>query len=78
VGASHFQTSTPCVFEFSTLQEYCVTFNSVPNTSGKEDYCHVLEVKDAIYNAILGLVDIVRGTNSYYKLQILEKDHGSK
>lgn len=27
-----------------------------------------------IYNCVLGLVDIVRGTNSYYKLQVLESD----
>ncbi|KAK3745687.1 hypothetical protein QZH41_019012, partial [Actinostola sp. cb2023] len=45
--------------------------------SGLENSCHVLEVKGAIYNAILGLVDIVRGTNSYYKLQVLKKDHGN-
>ena len=29
-----------------------------------------------IWNAVLGLVDIVRGTNSYYKLQLLESDKG--
>ncbi|XP_031566693.1 poly [ADP-ribose] polymerase 1-like [Actinia tenebrosa] len=51
---------------------------AVDPESGKEDSCHVLQVKGDIYNAILGLVDIVRGTNSYYKLQILEKDHGPK
>lgn len=27
-----------------------------------------------MYSATLGLVDIVRGTNSYYKLQLLEDD----
>ena len=32
------------------------------------------EEKGTVYNAVLGLVDIVRGTNSYYKLQLLEGD----
>ena len=41
-----------------------------------EDTCHVLEEKGNIYSATLGLVDIVRGTNSYYKLQILQADNG--
>lgn len=27
-----------------------------------------------IFSAMLGLADIVRGTNSYYKLQLLEND----
>ncbi len=27
-----------------------------------------------IWNAVLGLVDVIRGTNSYYKLQLLEGD----
>ena len=35
---------------------------------------HVLEEGGAVYNAVLGLVDIVRGTNSYYKLQLLAGD----
>ena len=29
-----------------------------------------------MYNAVLGLVDITRGTNSFYKLQLLESDSG--
>ena len=39
-----------------------------------EDSHHVLEEGGVVYNAVLGLVDIVRGTNSYYKLQLLEGD----
>ena len=35
---------------------------------------HVLEEGKTIWNAVLGLVDMVRGTNSYYKLQLLEGD----
>ena len=35
---------------------------------------HVLEEVGIVFNAVLGLVDIQRGTNSYYKLQLLEGD----
>jgi poly [ADP-ribose] polymerase len=42
--------------------------------SGLEDVAHVLEVKGEVYNAVLGMVDITRGTNSYYKLQVLKED----
>ena len=39
---------------------------------------HVLEeLPKTLYNAVLGMVDIVKGTNSYYKLQVLESDKGS-
>lgn len=41
---------------------------------GLENSAHVLEQKGKMYSATLGLVDIVRGTNSYYKLQLLEDD----
>ena len=34
----------------------------------------MLEQSGKMYSATLGLVDIVRGTNSYYKLQLLEDD----
>ena len=46
--------------------------------SGLEDVAHVLEVKGEVYNAVLGMVDITRGTNSYYKLQVLKKDNSEK
>ncbi|MEQ2205610.1 Poly [ADP-ribose] polymerase 1, partial [Xenoophorus captivus] len=39
-----------------------------------ENSAHVLEQNGKMYSATLGLVDIVRGTNSYYKLQLLEDD----
>ena len=35
---------------------------------------HVYETPDSVYNAVLGMVDIIKGTNSYYKLQVLEAD----
>lgn len=44
--------------------------------TGLEDEAHVLlepGTKDP-YSVVLGLVDIVRGTNSYYKMQIIEED----
>ena len=42
--------------------------------SEMEDVCHVLQEDGNLYSATLGLVDIVRGTNSYYKLQLLKHD----
>lgn len=33
---------------------------------------HVLVEGKTVWNAVLGQVDIVKGTNSYYKLQLLE------
>ena len=39
-----------------------------------DDCCHVLNYQGDIYAAVLGLVDLTRGTNSYYKLQVLEHD----
>uniref|UniRef100_A0A6P8QEZ4 Poly [ADP-ribose] polymerase n=1 Tax=Geotrypetes seraphini TaxID=260995 RepID=A0A6P8QEZ4_GEOSA len=47
---------------------------AVDPDSGLQHSAHVLEKNDKIYSATLGLVDIVRGTNSYYKLQLLEGD----
>lgn len=47
---------------------------AVDPDSGLENSAHVLEQGGKMYNATLGLVDIVRGTNSYYKLQLLEDD----
>uniref|UniRef100_A0A668ADB8 Poly [ADP-ribose] polymerase n=1 Tax=Myripristis murdjan TaxID=586833 RepID=A0A668ADB8_9TELE len=47
---------------------------AVDPDSGLENSAHVLEQSGKMYSATLGLVDIVRGTNSYYKLQLLEDD----
>ncbi len=43
---------------------------------GLEETCHVLKDNETgdIYTAVLGMVDITRGTNSYYKIQLLEDD----
>jgi len=50
-----------------------------PDT-GLDDEAHVLceaRTNDP-YSCVLGLVDILQGTNSYYKLQIIEHDTKSK
>ncbi|XP_051908045.1 poly [ADP-ribose] polymerase 1 isoform X1 [Hippocampus zosterae] len=47
---------------------------AVDPDSGLENSAHVLEQNGKMYSATLGLVDIMRGTNSYYKLQLLEDD----
>lgn len=68
------------VTTFNSLLTYfqpLTNYNPVPTCSciGLEDTHHVLEEKKGvIYNAVLGMVDIMRGTNSYYKLQVLEED----
>ena len=49
---------------------------AVDPESELEDTHHVLETKGLIWNAVLNAVDIVKGTNSYYKLQVLESDGG--
>ncbi|PVD25807.1 hypothetical protein C0Q70_13469 [Pomacea canaliculata] len=45
--------------------------------SGLADIAHVIQNKGDLYTAVLGLVDITRGTNSFYKLQALESDKAS-
>lgn len=51
---------------------------AVDPESGLEETCHVLKDIDTggIFTSVLGLVDITRGTNSYYKMQLLESDNG--
>ncbi|CAF1376853.1 unnamed protein product [Rotaria sordida] len=51
---------------------------AVDPDSGLKDTCHVLKGTETseIFTAVLGLVDITRGTNSYYKLQLLQSDNG--
>ena len=48
---------------------------AVDAESGHEHDCHIYKEGDVIYSATLGLVDLIRGTNSYYKLQLLEHDN---
>ena len=47
---------------------------AVDSESGHEHDCHIYRVGDVIYSATLGMVDLIKGTNSYYKLQLLEHD----
>ncbi|KAM6217449.1 poly [ADP-ribose] polymerase 1 [Rhynchocyon petersi] len=51
---------------------------AVDPDSGLEHSAHVLEKSGKVFSATLGLVDIVKGTNSYYKLQLLEDDKESR
>ncbi|XP_040286523.1 poly [ADP-ribose] polymerase 1 [Bufo bufo] len=51
---------------------------AVDPDSGLENSSHVLEKSGKIFSATLGLVDITRGTNSYYKLQLIEHDRDSR
>ncbi|XP_015905650.1 poly [ADP-ribose] polymerase 1 [Parasteatoda tepidariorum] len=51
---------------------------AVDPDSGLENKAHVYQKKDSIYNAVLGAVDVLKGSNSYYKLQILESNSKSK
>ncbi|XP_070576368.1 poly [ADP-ribose] polymerase 1-like [Ptychodera flava] len=51
---------------------------AVDPDSGLEDSVHVYSEKGNVYSATLGLVDISRGTNSYYKLQLLEHDNAAR
>ena len=59
------------------LHYFDVTRTLVAAT-GLERTHHVYEVSGVVYNAVLGMVDIQRGSNSYYKLQILESDAKSQ
>ncbi|XP_065898100.1 poly [ADP-ribose] polymerase 1-like isoform X2 [Dysidea avara] len=61
--------------EFSRVKKFAVKGGAVVDPeSGLERTHHVYEVSGVVYNAVLGMVDIQRGSNSYYKLQILESD----
>ena len=44
---------------------------------GLTETAHVVEEKGNVYSSVLGLVDVVKGTNSFYKIQALESDKGS-
>lgn len=43
---------------------------------GLDSSHHVYERDGQVFNAVLGMVDLTKGTNSYYKLQVLEADKG--
>uniref|UniRef100_A0A674AVC3 Poly [ADP-ribose] polymerase n=1 Tax=Salmo trutta TaxID=8032 RepID=A0A674AVC3_SALTR len=66
---------TDCVSKASKKMKLTVKGGAaVDPDSGLENSAHVLDQNGKIFSATLGLVDIVRGTNSYYKLQLLEDD----
>lgn len=51
---------------------------AVDPDSGLEDVAHVYVKGKDKYNVVLGLTDIQRNKNSYYKLQLLESDSKNK
>ncbi|KAG8183478.1 hypothetical protein JTE90_001045 [Oedothorax gibbosus] len=51
---------------------------AVDPESELESTCHVYQKKDNIYNAVLAYVDMSKGTNSFYKMQLLEHNKQSK
>ncbi|XP_071962763.1 poly [ADP-ribose] polymerase 1-like isoform X2 [Antedon mediterranea] len=51
---------------------------TVDPDSHLEDQAHVLKKNNVLYNVTLSMVDITRGTNSYYKIQLLESDDNRK
>jgi len=46
--------------------------------SGLADEAHVYKSKESLYSVVLGVVDIQKDRNSYYKLQVLEHDKKKK
>ncbi|CAF3172680.1 unnamed protein product [Rotaria sp. Silwood2] len=48
------------------------------SSKGLQDTCHVLKDIETgnIYTPVLGLAEITRGTNLFYKMQLLESDNG--
>lgn len=67
----HFTKSMP-----TTMKMKVKGGAAVDPDSGLEDSAHIVESKGDIFNSVLGLVDVVKGTNSYYKIQALESDKG--
>ena len=55
---------------------YPIHKNVCYHLPGMENTAHIVERKGEIFNSVLGLVDVVKGTNSYYKIQALESDKG--
>ena len=47
---------------------------AVDPESGHDHDCHIYKEGTVMYSATLGMVDLIRGSNSYYKLQLLEHD----
>uniref|UniRef100_A0A1B6DFG5 Poly [ADP-ribose] polymerase n=1 Tax=Clastoptera arizonana TaxID=38151 RepID=A0A1B6DFG5_9HEMI len=51
--------------------------SAVDPDSGLEDVAHVYKEGNDLYSTVLGLTDISKGVNKYYKMQILESDSKS-
>ncbi|KAK8763975.1 hypothetical protein V5799_033404 [Amblyomma americanum] len=62
----------------STMKLTVKGLAAVEPDSGLADIAHVYTKGDEIYSSVLGLVDVSHGTNSYYKLQLLESDNRNR
>lgn len=51
---------------------------AVDPDSGIDDIAHVYQKGSDKYSVVLSKTDIQKQQNSYYKLQLLEADHGNK
>ena len=65
------------LFHFNVLT-YVLTCVCSYLFAGLCDEAHVLNEKGVLYTAVLGMVDIVRGTNSFFKLQLLKMDKAER
>lgn len=52
--------------------------SAVDPDSGLEDKAHVYCYHGVKYNIVLGITDVLKNKNSYYKLQLLESDKSGK
>ncbi len=57
-------------------EDFCESQVMILLIIGLEETCHVLKnnATGEIFTAVLGMVDITCGINSYYKIQLLEDD----
>ena len=51
--------------------------SAVDPDSMLQDICHVYKEGKELYASVLGLTDIQKGKNSYYKMQVLKADKGN-
>ncbi|XP_010522166.1 PREDICTED: poly [ADP-ribose] polymerase 1 [Tarenaya hassleriana] len=70
------------LYKFEDTGESMVTVkvkgrSAVHEASGLQEYCHILEDGNSIYNTTLSMSDLSTGINSYYILQIIQEDRGS-
>jgi len=72
--------STKSKFEKSMPDKMKVTLKNggaVDPDSEMADSAHVLRHGGRLYSVVMGAADVTRGTNSYYRLQLLASDRGA-